>query len=162
VSGLPTERFSVEGFLPRKGTARRRRLAALMADERTCVVLEAPGRVAGTLAELAALDPARPVAVARELTKVHEEVWRGTLGDAAASFEADQVRGEVVLVVGGAPPAEEADERDVEAAVRRAMRENPDAGPRQVAERVAANLGVPKRRVYEAALRVRSAGNAKR
>jgi 16S rRNA (cytidine1402-2'-O)-methyltransferase len=162
VSGLPTERFSVEGFLPRKGTERRRRLAALMADERTCVVLEAPGRVAGTLAELAGLDPARPVAVARELTKVHEEVWRGTLGDAAASFGADQVRGEVVLVVGGAPPAEEADERDVEAAVRRAMRENPDAGPRQVAERVAANLGVPKRRVYEAALRVRSAGNTKR
>jgi 16S rRNA (cytidine1402-2'-O)-methyltransferase len=118
--------------------------------------------VAGTLAELAALDPARPVAVARELTKVHEGVWRGTLGDAAASFEADQVRGEVVLVVGGAPPAEEADERDVEAAVRRAMRENPDAGPRQVAERVAANLGVPKRRVYEAALRVRSAGETKR
>jgi 16S rRNA (cytidine1402-2'-O)-methyltransferase len=162
VSGLPTDRFSVEGFLPRKGTERRRRLAALMADERTCVVLEAPGRVAGTLAEMAALDPGRPVAVARELTKVHEEVWRGTLGDAAASFGADAVRGEVVLVVGGAPPTEPADERDVEAAVHRAMREDPGAGPRQLAERVAASLGVPKRRVYEAALRLRGAGDTKR
>ena len=162
VSGLPTDRFCVEGFLPRKGTARRRRLAALMADERTCVVLEAPGRVAGTLAELAAADPARPVAVVRELTKVHEEVWRGSLGDAAAAFGADPARGEVVLVVGGAPPPAAADERDVEEAVRRAMGAAPAAGPRQVAERVAALLGVPKRQVYEAALRVRAAGDAKR
>ncbi|HEX3334114.1 MAG TPA: hypothetical protein VHS57_07220, partial [Acidimicrobiales bacterium] len=70
--------------------------------------------------------------------------------------------GEVVLVVGGAPPAEAPDERAVEAAVRRAMGDDPDAGPRQVAERVAATLGVPKRQVYEAALRVRAAGDAKR
>jgi len=160
VSGLPTDRFSVEGFLPRKGTERRRRIAALMADERTCVVLEAPGRVAGTLAELATVDPARPVAVVRELTKLHEEVWRGTLGDAASSFGSDPVRGEVVLVVGGAPAPAPADERDVEAAVRAAMGDDPGAGPRQVAERVAASLGVPKRRVYEAVLRVRAAGGA--
>jgi 16S rRNA (cytidine1402-2'-O)-methyltransferase len=160
VSGLHTERFCVEGFLPRKGTERRRRLAALMADERTCVVLEAPGRVAGTLAELAALDPARPVAIVRELTKVHEEVWRGTLGDAAASFGTEPVRGEVVLVVGGAPAGAPAEERDVEMAVRRAMRDDPAAGPRQLADRVAASLGVGKRRVYEAALRVRAGGDA--
>jgi 16S rRNA (cytidine1402-2'-O)-methyltransferase len=160
VSGLPTDRFSVEGFLPRKGTERRRRVAALMADERTCVVLEAPGRVAGTLVELAASDPARPVAVVRELTKVHEEVWRGTLGEAASSFGSDPVRGEVVLVVAGAPAEAPADERDVEAAVRRAMRDDPGAGPRQLADRVAASLGVPKRRGYEAALRVRAAGDA--
>jgi 16S rRNA (cytidine1402-2'-O)-methyltransferase len=162
VSGLPTDRFCVEGFLPRKGTERRRRLAGLMADERTSVVLEAPGRVAATLAELASLDPARPVAVARELTKVHEEVWRGTLGDAASAFGADPVRGEVVLVVGGAPVAGPVLERDVETAVRGAMEADPAAGPRQVAERVAAGLGVPKRRVYEAALRMRGEGDAKR
>ena len=160
VSGLPTDRFSVEGFLPRKGTERRRRLAALMADERTGVVLEAPGRVAATLAEIAALDPARPVAVARELTKMHEEVWRGTAGDAASFFGAEPVRGEVVLVVAGAPAEAPADERAVEAAVRRAMAEDPAAGPRQMAERVAAGLGVPKRRVYETALRLRAAGRA--
>lgn len=162
VSGLPTDRFSVEGFLPRKGTARRSRLAALMADERTCVLLEAPGRVAATLAELAALDPARKVAVARELTKVHEEVWRGSLGEAATAFGREPVRGEVVLVVAGAPAPASADERDVEAAVRRAMDDDPDAGPRQVADHVAASLGVPRRHVYEAVLRLRAAGDAER
>jgi 16S rRNA (cytidine1402-2'-O)-methyltransferase len=157
VSGLATDRFCVEGFLPRKGPERRRRLAALMADERTSVVLEAPGRVAGTLAEMAALDATRPVAVVRELTKVHEEVWRGTLGEGARSFGARQVRGEVVLVVGGAPPGPPASDADVDAAVRAQLAQDPGAGPRQVAERVAAELGVARRRAYEAALRMRDA-----
>jgi 16S rRNA (cytidine1402-2'-O)-methyltransferase len=159
VSGLPTDRFCVEGFLPRKGGERRRRLAALVADERTSVVLEAPGRVAATLAELAGLagDTAgRPAAVVRELTKVHEEVWRGTLADAAAAFAAREVRGEVVLVIGGAPAAEAIEEATVEAAVRAARDRDPSAGPRQLADRVAASLDVPRRRAYEAALRVRA------
>ena len=155
VSGLPADRFCVEGFLPRKGPERRRRLGALMADARTTVVLEAPNRVAATLAELAATDEARPVAVVRELTKLHEEVWRGTLGEAATVFAAREIRGEVVLVVGGAPAAAPAAEDDVEAAVRAALGDDPSAGPRQVAELVAASLGVPRRRAYEAALRVR-------
>jgi 16S rRNA (cytidine1402-2'-O)-methyltransferase len=155
VSGLPTDRFCVEGFLPRKGPERRRRLAALMGDERTAVVLEAPGRVAGTLAELAALDPARPAAVVRELTKVHEEVWRGTLAEGARSFAARPVRGEVVLVVGGAPPRPPASDAEVDAAVRSHLADHPEAGPRQVSVRVAADLGVARRRAYEAALRVR-------
>ncbi len=157
VSGLPAERFCMEGFLPRKGPERRRRVAALMAEARTSVVLEAPGRVAATLAELAAVDAGRPAAVVRELTKLHEEVWRGTLGDAAATFAARDVRGEVVLVVGGAPPAEPAGEAEVEAAVRAALGDDPAAGPRQAAARVAVSLGVPRRRAYEAALRVRGA-----
>jgi len=157
VSGLATDRFCVEGFLPRKGPERRRRLAALMEDERTSVVLEAPGRVAGTLAELAALDAARPVAVVRELTKVHEEVWRGTLDEAARSFAARQVRGEVVLVVGGAPSRPPPSDAEVDAAVRAHLAQDPRAGPRQVAERVAAQLGVARRRAYEAALHVRDA-----
>jgi 16S rRNA (cytidine1402-2'-O)-methyltransferase len=155
VSGLPTDRFCVEGFLPRKGSERRRRIAALMADARTTVVLEAPSRVAPTLAELATVDAGRPVAVVRELTKLHEEVWRGTLGDAATAFAAREIRGEVVLVVGGAPEPAPAGEADVEAAVRAALGDDPSAGPRQVAELVAAALGVPRRRAYEAALRVR-------
>ena len=160
VSGLPADRFGVEGFLPRKGSERRRRIAALMADERTSVVLEAPGRVAGTLGELSAADPDRPVAVVRELTKLHEEVWRGTLGEAAEAFAARQLRGEVVLVVGGAPAPEPAGDEEVEAAVRAVVADDSSAGPRQVAERVAASLGVPRRRAYEAALRVRaSAGD---
>ena len=158
VSGLPTDRFCVEGFLPRKGSERRRRIGSLLADERTAVVLEAPGRVAATLAELAAADPARPVAVVRELTKLHEEVWRGTLAEAAASFAARQLRGEVVLVVGGASPEGPAGEAEVEAAVRRSLAADPTAGPRQVADRVAASLGVPRRLAYETALRLRSSG----
>jgi 16S rRNA (cytidine1402-2'-O)-methyltransferase len=155
VSGLPIDRFSVEGFLPRKGPERRRRIAALMADDRTTVVLEAPGRVAGTLDQLASLDPTRPVAVVRELTKLHGEVWRGELRAAADTFAAREVRGEVVLVVGGAAPDEPPDEADVERAVRAALAEDIGAGPRQVAARVAASLSVPRRRAYEAALRVR-------
>jgi 16S rRNA (cytidine1402-2'-O)-methyltransferase len=159
VSGLPTDRFSVEGFLPRKGGERHRRLAALVADERTTVVLEAPGRVAATLAELADLagDTARrPIAVVRELTKVHEEVWRGSLADAAAAFATREVRGEVVLVIGGAPAPAAVEEAAVEAAVRAARERDPSAGPRQLADRVAASLDVPRRRAYEAALRVRA------
>jgi 16S rRNA (cytidine1402-2'-O)-methyltransferase len=126
-----------------------------MADPRTTVVLEAPSRVAATLAELAATDAARPAAVVRELTKVHEEVWRGTLAEAAAVFAAREVRGEVVLVIGGAPAPAPAGEEAVEDAVRAALDDDPAAGPRQAAELVAAALGVPRRRAYEAALRVR-------
>jgi 16S rRNA (cytidine1402-2'-O)-methyltransferase len=155
VSGLPADRFCVEGFLPRKGPERRRRIGALMADARTTVVLEAPTRVAATLAELAAADATRPAAVVRELTKVHEEVWRGELGEAAAVFAAREVRGEVVLVIGGAPASEPADEEAVEGAVRAALDDDPTSGPRQVAELVAVALSVPRRRAYEAALRVR-------
>jgi len=155
VSGLPTDRFCVEGFLPRKGGERRRRLSALMADERTTVILEAPGRVPATLEELAALDPERAVAVVRELTKVHEDVWRGTAASAARAAAAHPPRGEVVLVVGGAPPPGPLDEAEVEAAVRRALGDDPASGPRQAADRVAASLGVPRRQAYEAALRVR-------
>ena len=160
VSGLPADRFCVEGFLPRKGGERRRRMASLVADERTTVVLEAPGRVAATLADLAEVAgdaaPSRPVAVVRELTKMHEEVWRGSLADAAAAFAAREVRGEVVLVIGGAPTPPAAGDADVEAAVRAALARDPTAGPRQVADRVAATLGVPRRQAYEAALRVRA------
>jgi 16S rRNA (cytidine1402-2'-O)-methyltransferase len=161
VSGLPSERFAVEGFLPRKGAERRRRIAAVMADERTTVVLEAPARLAATLAELAALQPERPVAVVRELTKLHEEVWRGTLGDAAHAFGSREVRGEVVLVVGGAPAPEPPDDAEVERAVRAASVADPSAGPRRLADRVSASLSVPRRRAYEAALRVRGEGEGR-
>jgi 16S rRNA (cytidine1402-2'-O)-methyltransferase len=162
VSGLPSDRFGVEGFLPRKGGDRRRRVGALMADERTTVVLEAPGRVAATLAELAAIDPERPVAVVRELTKLHEEVWRGDLRDAADAFANREVRGEVVIVIGGAVAAEPPAEAEVEQAVRAVLADDPSAGPRQVSERVAASLSVPRRRAYEAALRVRNDAGSER
>jgi 16S rRNA (cytidine1402-2'-O)-methyltransferase len=155
VSGLPTDRFCVEGFLPRKGAERRGRVANLMADQRTSVVLEAPGRVAATLSELAQVDAGRPVAVVRELTKVHEEVWRGTMAAAASVFEARQVRGEVVLVVGGATPPDPPSDEAIDDAVRERLRVGPADGPRQIAEILGEELGVPRRTVYEAVLRLR-------
>jgi 16S rRNA (cytidine1402-2'-O)-methyltransferase len=155
VSGLPTERFCVEGFLPRKGSERRRRLTAVMEDDRTAVLLEAPGRVAATLKDLAALDGERSVAVVRELTKVHEEVWRGSASAGAAAFAEDPPRGEVVIVVAGAPDRAPLSEHEVESAVRARMAEGGGEGPRQMAEVLSAELGVGRRQVYEAALRVR-------
>ncbi len=150
ISGLPTDRFCVEGFLPRTGGARRRRLAALAAEPRTALVLEAANRLAATLADLADACGPRPVAVARELTKVHEEVWRGPLDAAAAHFAATAVRGEVVVVVGGAPPAADADDDEVAAAVAERLADGDS--PRTAATTVAAALGVPRRRAYEAAI----------
>jgi 16S rRNA (cytidine1402-2'-O)-methyltransferase len=161
ISGLPTDRFCVEGFLPRKGGERRDRVTALMADGRTTVVLEAPGRLAATLAELAAVDAARRVAVVRELTKVHEEVWRGTLGEAAEAFGARQVRGEVVVVIAGAAPAGPPSDEAIDDAVRERLRRGQGEGPRQIALVVSEELGVPRRKVYEAVLRLRSAEEAR-
>lgn len=162
VSGLPTERFCVEGFLPRRGGERRARIAALMADQRTTVVLEAPGRVAATLAELAAIHGARRVAVVRELTKVHEEVWRGTAAQGAAIFAERPLRGEVVLVIDGASPSGPMSEDALRAAVQRRIDQGPGHGPRQIAHELSETLGVPKRAVYEAVLRLRGEGEVHR
>lgn len=154
VSGLPTDRFCVEGFLPRKGAERARRLAAVVAEERTTVILEAPGRVAGTLADLSAACPERRVAVARELTKVHEEVWRGSLAEAASAFAGRELRGEVVIVLGGAEPhGEEVDDEDIRALVAEQLAAG--QGVRRAAEAAGAALGVPRRRAYELALSVK-------
>lgn len=100
-SGFVAPRWSFEGFLPRRGRERRERLARIGGDERATVLFEASGRAAGTLADLAAsCGVDRPGALARELTKVHEEVWRGTLGELAARAAGEAPRGEVTIVVG--------------------------------------------------------------
>ena len=149
-SGLPTARFVFEGFLSRKAGARRQRLAELVDDERTLVFYEAPHRLAATLTDLCAVLGAwRRVAVARELTKLHEEIWRGHLNEAAAWAAETPPRGEIALVVQGALPPGPADEADVEAAVQARL----DAGDsaRDAATTVAAELGVPKRQAYAVA-----------
>jgi 16S rRNA (cytidine1402-2'-O)-methyltransferase len=153
VSGLPSDRFCVEGFLPRGGAGRRARLVALQSEERTTVLFEAPGRLATTLAELHQACGDRPVAVARELTKLHEEVWRGGLEAAATTFAEREVRGEIAVVLGGAPPAGPVPDAVVEAAV--GARLAAGAGPRQAADEVALELGVPRRRAYQSALHQR-------
>lgn len=155
-SGLPTDRFCFEGFLPRAGKERRRRLEALATEPRTSVVFESPNRVAATLGDLAAAcGGERRVAVARELTKLHEEVWRGTLADAVA-WAADPVRGEVVVVLGGAPEQAAVVPDDV---LREALSERLAAGERVrgAVDAVAAELGVPRRRAYDLALALRPA-----
>ena len=153
VSGLPTGRFCFEGFLPRKGSGRSERIDALRAEQRTTVLYEAPHRVRRTVAELAdALGPLRRVAVIRELTKLHEEVWRGTLGGAVEHFGETEPRGEYVLVLGGAPPPAEPTAEDVS----RALRSRLDAGDdkKTATAEVARELRVPKRTVYEIATRL--------
>ena len=123
-SGLPAERWRFAGFLPRKRGA----LEALLGAEETLVAFESPRRVAASLAVLAALDPARPVAVCRELTKLHEEVVRGGAAELAARYADAPPRGEVVLVIGAAPPREGADPRAVDA-VRRLVEAGARARP---------------------------------
>ena len=106
ISGLPTDRFVFEGFLPRKAGERRVRLEALADEPRTIVCFESPRRVRATLVE--ALDALgdRPAAVARELTKLHEEVLRGSLSTLPAALDATTLKGEIVVVIGGAPRSE--------------------------------------------------------
>lgn len=153
VSGLPTGRFSFEGFLPRKGRARSERLAEITADRRTTVVFEAPHRVRETVADLlAACGPLRRVAAARELTKMFEDVWRGTLEGAVAHLEEVEPRGEYVLVVDGAPERPRPDGSEVESALRQAMALGADK--RSAVASVAAQLDVPKREVYDVAIRL--------
>ena len=162
-SGLDTGRFCFEGFLPRSGRDRRTRLEALAAETRTTVLFEAPGRVAATLADLAeACGADRQIAVARELTKLHEEIWRGSLDEAVAWARAQPVRGEVVLVLSGAEaePASLVSDDVLTAAL--AERLGRGERTRGVVEDVAAVFGVPRQRVYDLALAARVAGVARR
>jgi 16S rRNA (cytidine1402-2'-O)-methyltransferase len=150
VSGLPVDRFCFEGFLPRKAGERRRRLSALAREERTLVFFEAPHRTDALLAAMAeAFGADRAAAVCRELTKTHEEVRRGGLAELAA-WAAEGVRGEVTIVVAGAPPvAGTASDPD---SLRSAVEAEEARGtPRKEAIRnVAVSAGVPKRTVYDA------------
>jgi 16S rRNA (cytidine1402-2'-O)-methyltransferase len=153
VSGLPTGRFVFEGFLPRKGSGRTERLAVLAAERRTAVVYEAPHRVARTLADLVeSCGGGRRVAVVRELTKLHEEVWRGTLAAAVEWTAGREPRGEIVLVLDGAPEAPPPGDDDLAAALRAELAAGTSA--RDAAALVAVRFGVPRRRAYELAVSV--------
>jgi len=157
VSGLPTSRWVFEGFLPRKGPERQARLGVVAEESRTVVLYEAPHRLVVTLADLArACGGERRVCIARELTKLHEQVWRGTL-TAAVALDTEP-RGEYVLVVeGAAAVAAAVGEEDIEAALRNVLSGGGDR--KEAVGAVAAALGVPKRRVYEAAVRLRQKGD---
>lgn len=149
VSGLASDRWCFEGFLPRRAGERRSRIAELAGERRTLVLFEAPHRLAATLADLAAAFGAqRPAAACRELTKTYEEVRRGTLGE-LAGWAAQGVRGEVTLVVAGAAP-EAADVRDLLPEV--AAREAAGSSRRDAVAGVAREHGVSRRELYAAVL----------
>lgn len=156
LSGLPTDRFAFEGFLPRKGSDRKERLDELARERRTIVIFEAPQRLVDTIADLAtACGAERPVAIGRELTKVHEEVYRGTLAEALEHVREVEPRGEHALVLGGAPPAEAPTDDAVAEAARAALAAGLSA--RDAAAEVAAGLGISRNRAYNAVITARDA-----
>jgi len=149
LSGLPSDRFVFEGFLPRTGSHRRSRLRELAAEPRTLVFFEAPHRIASALADLAAaFGEARPAAVCRELTKTYEEIRRGTLTELATWASEGDPRGEITLVVAGAPAGPPARPSDDELREAVAGREAAGASRRDAIQAVADDFGLKKREVY--------------
>jgi 16S rRNA (cytidine1402-2'-O)-methyltransferase len=144
-SGLPTDSFIFAGFLSRRAGDRKRALQALKSDRRTLIFYEAPHRVRDTLEDMLAVFGNRSICAARELTKVHEEIWRGSIAEAIRRFGADAL-GEFVLVVAGAPEAERWDEDRVRAALRAEIAQGASASA--AARRVAEISGWNKRAVY--------------
>jgi 16S rRNA (cytidine1402-2'-O)-methyltransferase len=165
VSGICGPRWSFEGFLPRSGRERRDRLARIAADERGCVIFEAPGRVRATITDLAGVAGSdRPAAVCRELTKLHEQVVRASLGELIAAIEDGRIpaRGEFALVVGAVPRARRAagtnEDVDPDAALAAARSEVDRLAATgiargEAARRVAAATGLTRRDLYGGAAR---------
>jgi 16S rRNA (cytidine1402-2'-O)-methyltransferase len=149
-SGFVAPRWSFEGFLPRRGGERRERLARIAADDRATVLFEAPGRTVGTLLDLAETCGAdRPAAIGRELTKLHEEFWRGTLGELAHRGVEQGVRGEVTIVVGPTGPRTSTPSVSIEEAHRRVAERVAGGESRTAAARVVAReTGHDRRSLY--------------
>ncbi|HEY4689349.1 MAG TPA: 16S rRNA (cytidine(1402)-2'-O)-methyltransferase [Anaerolineae bacterium] len=154
-SGLPTDAFVFLGFLPRRSPDRRRLLHEIARERRTLVAYEAPHRLAESLADLQVVLGDRSIAVARELTKTHEEIWRGTISGAREHFSGE-VLGEITLVIAGAPESARWDEVEVRAAVEQAMRDG--ASTTDAAREVAALSGWSRRQVYPIAVRLKEKG----
>lgn len=157
-AGLPTDRFAFEGFLPAKTAARRAALALLEADERTLVFYEAPHRLQEVLADMAqVLGNERRAVVARELTKRFETFYRGTLGEltALALADSDIARGEIVILVAGAPSGGQAVSLDAATVVRTLLEELPAPQAAKLAARL---TGVARAELYELAVRLASKG----
>ena len=156
LSGLPVDRFCFEGFLPRKAGERLSRLREVAGERRTLVYFEAPHRLDDTLAAMAEVFGAeRRAAVCRELTKTYEEIKRGPVGE-LAEWAAEGVRGEITVVVEGAP--EKAEELSADELVRRVwVREEAGERRKEAIAAVAVEAGVPKREVFDAVVAAKSA-----
>ncbi len=155
VSGLPTGRFTFEGFLATNRKNRRTHLDSLREERRTMVFYEAPHKLTGTLEDLAeCFGPERRVALCRELTKLHEEVLRTTLAEALAHYSSNAPRGEFVLVVEGAPEREEAPALNPEEAAERVRRlYEGGMSMKEAARQVAGETGLKKKELYRLAVR---------
>lgn len=153
VSGLPTGRFTFEGFLAMNKKNRRDHLKSLENEERTMIFYEAPHKLASTLADLCRTFGAeRPVALCRELTKLHEEVVRTTLGQALEKYEAEPPRGEFVLVVAGAAPQAAAPPSQEDALARVAQLRGKGLSLKDAAKQVSQELGLPRNQLYALAV----------
>ncbi len=152
-SGLPTDSYLYLGFLPRKAKALREALADVAAERHTLITYESPNRLTDTLGAILEVLGDRPVAVARELTKIYEEVRRGPVSDVLAHYQANEPRGEITLVIGGAPDEPDAGPWD-ETRVREALQTRLVAGePRsQAVKAVAEDSGWDRREVYDLSL----------
>ncbi|TDQ86354.1 16S rRNA (cytidine1402-2'-O)-methyltransferase [Dongia mobilis] len=157
LSGLPSDRFLFLGFLPPRSTARRGELAEVAQVRASLILFETAPRLVDALEDLLAVLGDRPAAVARELTKMFEEVRRGPLSELAAHYrEAGPPRGEIVLVVGPPAAAVPADAADLDAALGAALAK---MRVKEAAEAVAAALGLPRRQVYQRALELKEGGD---
>lgn len=152
LAGLPTDRFMFAGFLPSKDKARADALNALAAVPATLVFYETGPRLVDSLEAMMRLMPGREIAVARELTKLHEECRTGTAEALAAHYSAHPPRGEIVLLAGPPPPAPEPDEADVDAQLRAALAE---MSPSQAAGTVAKALGLDRKTLYARAMELK-------
>jgi 16S rRNA (cytidine1402-2'-O)-methyltransferase len=158
ISGLSTERFAMEGFLPRKSGERDALYAQWLHESRTIVFYESPQRLGATLSEMAVVLGPRRVAIAREVTKLHEEVLRGTVAEMAVALNAREVLGEIVVVLEGNTEVEVIDDELIRAALRDQVDEG--ASTRDAVSFVAESLGVSHRVVYQMALELRADDNA--
>ena len=151
-AGLPTEQFVFEGFLPAKGGDRRERLESLQAEARTIIFYEAPHRTRQTLQDLAdVLGLERQVVLARELTKLHEEFWRGTIRDAIAHYSEREPQGEYTLVVAGLPPAKpQLSEAELKVELHQLMAQGISRS--QASRQLAKVTSLPRRQLYQLAL----------
>lgn len=160
LSGLPVDRFCFEGFLPRKAGERLSRLREVAEDRRTLVYFEAPHRIDDTLVAMAeAFGDERRAAVCRELTKTYEEVKRGSLKE-LAEWAADGVRGEITVVVEGAPEKSAGDLGPEELVRRVRVREEAGERRKEAIAAVAADAGLPKRDVFDAVVAAKNAARA--
>ncbi|WP_199247373.1 16S rRNA (cytidine(1402)-2'-O)-methyltransferase [[Phormidium] sp. ETS-05] len=155
VAGLPTERFVFEGFLPSKGKPRRERLQAIATETRTIILYEAPHRLVQTLEDLGEnLDNQRHLVIARELTKLHEEFWRGSIGQAISHYQLDtKPQGEFTLIIAGKTPtheplSEEALKSELENLLKQGMSRS------QATQHLSQAAALPRRQIYQLALTI--------